>query len=84
LPGIGKGGSIYRLARATGVPDGALTQGSVIECLDEVENGNSVFVIEYRDQDFEKGCNEFPELSTVLRDLDVSTPDSVGYKYEGC
>jgi hypothetical protein len=52
--------------------------------LDEVEHGNSVFVIEYRDQDFEKGCNEFPELSIVLRDLDVSTPDSVGYKYEGC
>lgn len=55
------------------------------ECADYQEvYGDRVYVIEYREQDFDKGCAEFPELSIVLRDLDVTTPDSGTYIYEGC
>jgi hypothetical protein len=46
--------------------------------------GNRVFVIEYRPQDFDAGCADFPQLSIVLRDLNVSTPSSSGYVYDGC
>jgi hypothetical protein len=46
--------------------------------------GNLVFIIEYRTQDFQAGCNKYPELSIVLRDLDVSTPSSSSYVYQGC
>lgn len=46
--------------------------------------GNLVFIIEYREQDFKKGCTDHPELSIVLRDLDVTTPGSGSYVYDGC
>ncbi|HEY5958134.1 MAG TPA: endo alpha-1,4 polygalactosaminidase [Polyangiaceae bacterium] len=46
--------------------------------------GNLVFIIEYRQQDFQKGCSAYPELSIVLRNLDVSAPGSSGYVYQGC
>ncbi len=46
--------------------------------------GDRVFVIEYRQQDFDAGCRDFPGLSIVLRDLDVSTPSSGSYVYDGC
>ncbi len=46
--------------------------------------GDLVFVIEYRQQDFDAGCADFPNLSIVLRDLDVSTPSSGSYVYDGC
>lgn len=46
--------------------------------------GNRLFVIEYRTQDFEAGCAAYPELSIVLRDLNVSTPGSSGYVFQGC
>ena len=46
--------------------------------------GNLIFVIEYRLQDFQVGCSKYPELSIVLRDLDVSTPSSSSYVYQGC
>jgi hypothetical protein len=46
--------------------------------------GNLVYVIEYRSQDFQTGCDEHPELSIVLRDLNVSTPSSSTYVYQGC
>jgi hypothetical protein len=45
---------------------------------------NRVFVIEYRDSDFAAGCSDFPELSIVRRDLDLSTPASSGYVYDAC
>lgn len=55
------------------------------ECADyKVAYGDLVFVIEYRDQDFEAGCQDFPELSIVRRDLDVSTPAAPAYVYDGC
>jgi len=55
------------------------------ECADyQAAYGNLVFVIGYRPQDFQKGCTNFPELSIVLRDLDVSTPGSSSYVYQGC
>ena len=46
--------------------------------------GDLVFVIEYRLQDFTKGCTDFPGLSIVLRDLDLVTPSDSGYVYDGC
>ena len=46
--------------------------------------GNLVFIIEYRAQDFQVGCTKYPELSIVLRDLNVSTPSSSSYVYQGC
>jgi hypothetical protein len=46
--------------------------------------GDRVFVIEYRQQDFEQGCSDYPGLSIVLRDLDVSTPGSASYVFHGC
>lgn len=46
--------------------------------------GDRVFVIEYRQQDFDAGCRDYPGLSIVLRDLDVSTPSSASYVFDGC
>jgi hypothetical protein len=46
--------------------------------------GNLIFIIEYRSQDFQKGCSAYPELSIVLRDLNVTTPRSSSYVYQGC
>lgn len=55
------------------------------ECADYKSGyGDLVFVIEYRDQDFAAGCKDFPELSIVRRDVDVSPPGAAGYAYEGC
>ncbi|HMA96357.1 MAG TPA: endo alpha-1,4 polygalactosaminidase, partial [Polyangiaceae bacterium] len=46
--------------------------------------GNRVYVIEYRAADFKAGCTAYPGLSIVLRDLNVSTPSSGSYVFEGC
>jgi hypothetical protein len=55
------------------------------ECGDYQEAyGDRVYVIEYRDQDFAQGCDDYPELSIVRRDLDVSTPESADYVYDAC
>jgi hypothetical protein len=55
------------------------------ECGDYQEiYGDLVFVIEYLTEDFEAGCAKFPELSIVLRDLNVSTPSSRDYVFDGC
>jgi hypothetical protein len=46
--------------------------------------GDHVIVIEYRQQDFTAGCTAFPNLSIVLRDVDLVTPTGTGYVYDGC
>ncbi len=46
--------------------------------------GDQVYVIEYRRRDFDAGCRDFPELSTVLRDLQLRGPGAAGYVYDGC
>lgn len=46
--------------------------------------GDDVLVVEYRRSDFEAGCADFPQLSIVLRDLELVTPGSAGYVYDGC
>jgi hypothetical protein len=46
--------------------------------------GDNVFVIEYRKSDFDKGCKGFPNLSIVLRDVALSTPNGSSYVFEGC
>lgn len=46
--------------------------------------GASVFVIEYRRVDFDKGCRDFPQLSIVLRDRNVSPAGATGYVRDAC
>lgn len=46
--------------------------------------GDAVLVIEYRVQDFEAGCADFPGLSIVLRDLDLVPEGDPGYVFDGC
>ena len=46
--------------------------------------GDHVLVIEYRRRDFNAGCAAFPNLSIVLRDLDLVTPADKGYVYAAC
>jgi len=46
--------------------------------------GDHVLVIEYRRRDFDKGCAGYPNLSIVLRDLDLVTPVDTRYVYDGC
>jgi len=46
--------------------------------------GDQVFVIEYRRGDFTTGCADFPELSIVLRDLNLVGPGSGSYVFDGC
>ena len=46
--------------------------------------GDHVIVIEYRQQDFNAGCTAYPNLSIILRDLNLVTPQRTGYVYDGC
>ncbi|MBP9202908.1 MAG: endo alpha-1,4 polygalactosaminidase [Kofleriaceae bacterium] len=46
--------------------------------------GDAVIVIEYRRADFTVGCRDFPQLSIVLRDLDLVPAGAGGYVFEGC
>jgi hypothetical protein len=46
--------------------------------------GDHVLVIEYRTQDFEAGCDAFPNLSIVLRDVELRKEGRSGYVYDGC
>jgi hypothetical protein len=46
--------------------------------------GDHVLVIEYRSQDFDAGCEDFPNLSIILRDVPLRTAGSAGYVYDGC
>ena len=43
-----------------------------------------VFVIEYRPGDFADGCAGFPDLSIILRDVELTTPANEAYVYDGC
>jgi hypothetical protein len=55
------------------------------ECADYTDvYGDQVYVIEYRREDFDLGCTDFPELSIVLRDLDLVPAGSSGYVFDGC
>lgn len=46
--------------------------------------GAEVFVIEYRDDAFRRGCEAFPQLSTIRRDVLLQTPDHPDHRYEAC
>jgi hypothetical protein len=46
--------------------------------------GDAVLVIEYRLEDFEVGCADFPGLSIVLRDLDLVPEGDPSYVFDGC
>ena len=43
-----------------------------------------VFVIEYRDAPFARGCADHPQLSIIRRDLQLRAPGSSGYRYDAC
>jgi hypothetical protein len=55
------------------------------EC-DDYRDGyqDHVLVIEYRRSDFESGCSKYPQLSIVLRDVDLLKPGNAAYVFEGC
>ncbi len=46
--------------------------------------GDHVLVIEYRRRDFDAGCAAYPDLSIVLRDLDLVPPADKAYVYRSC
>lgn len=46
--------------------------------------GDHVLVIEYEQADLDAGCSAFPQLSIVLRDRELVTPDQSGYVYARC
>jgi hypothetical protein len=55
------------------------------ECAGYVEGyGDLVFVIEYDDASFTQGCADFPGLSIIRRDLELTTPASGAYRFEAC
>jgi hypothetical protein len=55
------------------------------ECDDFIRfYGSSVYDIEYSPADFETACRSFPQLSIILRDRELSTPDRPGYMFDGC
>jgi hypothetical protein len=55
------------------------------ECGDYTKGyGDLVLVIEYRRADFDKGCKQFPKLSMVLRDVDLTTPGGSSYVFDAC
>lgn len=43
-----------------------------------------VLVIEYDEEAFTRGCAEHPDLSVVLRDVELRTDRDPGYRYESC
>lgn len=43
-----------------------------------------VIIVEYRREDFDRGCDAFPDLSIVLRDLELVTPEQNGYVFDDC
>ena len=55
------------------------------ECQDfTAQYGNHVLVIEYRQEDFTTGCAAFPALSIVLRDVNLTSPGTGTYVFDGC
>jgi len=46
--------------------------------------GDQVYAIEYTQANFDKGCDQFPQISIVLRDRDVSAPGSPTYVRAAC
>jgi hypothetical protein len=46
--------------------------------------GEHVLIIEYRMQDFTKGCAAYPGLSIVYRDVKLRMPGDTSYRYQGC
>ncbi|MCY0987087.1 endo alpha-1,4 polygalactosaminidase [Nannocystis sp. ILAH1] len=55
------------------------------ECGDYIgAYGDAVLMIEYVEADFTTGCEQYPQMSIVLRDLDLVAPGSPGYVREAC
>ncbi len=55
------------------------------ECADfTAVYGDEVFIIEYRKQDFDAGCTNYPGLSIILRDVELRLPGDTGYVFAGC
>lgn len=55
------------------------------ECEDYIDAyGDAVLMIEYIPADFAAGCAAFPQMSIVLRDLYLTTPDDPEYLREAC
>jgi hypothetical protein len=63
-----------------------LRPSQLTECGDYIEYyGEHVLMIEYRDSDFNNGCNQYGAThSIVRRDLDLVTPSNSAYIYDAC
>jgi hypothetical protein len=46
--------------------------------------GDHVLVIEYRREDFDAGCATYPQLSIILRDLNLVKSGDPAYVFDGC
>jgi hypothetical protein len=46
--------------------------------------GQHVLIVEYKRAAFERGCGKYPNLSIVLRDVNLTKPGARRYVYEGC
>lgn len=46
--------------------------------------GELVYVVEYDQRSFDRGCERFPQISIVLRDVDVSVPGTDTYLRRAC
>lgn len=56
------------------------------ECGDYIDGyGEAVLMIEYVESDFDAGCAAYGDMSIVLRDVNLTTPDDTDtYVFEGC
>ncbi len=55
------------------------------ECDDFVEAyGDQIYVIEYDHAAFTAGCNDFPNVSIVFRDVELAPPTEGSYRRESC
>ncbi|WAS95154.1 endo alpha-1,4 polygalactosaminidase [Nannocystis punicea] len=55
------------------------------ECDDYIGTyGDAVLMVEYVEADFMTGCEQYPQMSIVLRDLDLLAPGSPDYVRQAC
>lgn len=55
------------------------------ECDDYIGTyGDAVLMVEYVEADFMTGCEQYPQMSIVLRDLELNAPWTPGYVRDAC
>jgi hypothetical protein len=46
--------------------------------------GTQVLMLEFRRQDFDVGCSSYPNVSVIMRDVQLTRAGSSGYVFESC